>query len=207
MLVALVTGASLAEEKPLHDLFNVADATELVFVDLESAVDGSFEYSQRGMPIKIEGDLRRVLQQLDKKPVGDPGAPFIGYLGQVAVRNKQGKITCILGVINWDATFSVSDAIENGGKIVEGKRDICVEGSSTEFARWMYEYLKKSYPKEIETMTKRYEKGGHTLSELLFGKEDKTKSQQGGTGQPATRPESKLLGSDKPQPEAEGRSR
>jgi hypothetical protein len=35
---------------------------------------------------------------------------------------------------------------------------------------------------------------------------NKTKAQDG-TGQPATRPESKSKGSDKPQPEAEGRSR
>jgi phage host-nuclease inhibitor protein Gam len=33
------------------------------------------------------------------------------------------------------------------------------------------------------------------------------KDEQGGTGQPATRPESKSEGSDKPQPESEGRSR
>lgn len=33
------------------------------------------------------------------------------------------------------------------------------------------------------------------------------KAEQAGTGQPATRPESKSAGSDKPQPEAEGRSR
>jgi len=32
-------------------------------------------------------------------------------------------------------------------------------------------------------------------------------AEQGGTGQPATRPESKSEGGDKPQPEAEGRSR
>ena len=46
---------------------------------------------------------------------------------------------------------------------------------------------------------------------LLLGKRllelDKTKAEQGGTGQPATRPESKSEGGDKPQPEAEGRSR
>jgi hypothetical protein len=36
---------------------------------------------------------------------------------------------------------------------------------------------------------------------------DSTKGEQVGTGQPATRPESKSEGSDKPQPEAEGRSR
>jgi len=34
----------------------------------------------------------------------------------------------------------------------------------------------------------------------------KQEGEQGGTGQPATRPESKFEGSDKPQPEAEGRS-
>ena len=36
---------------------------------------------------------------------------------------------------------------------------------------------------------------------------NKTKAEQGGTGQPATRPELKPEGSDKPQPKAEGRSR
>ena len=36
---------------------------------------------------------------------------------------------------------------------------------------------------------------------------DKQPSEQAGTGQPATRPESKSEGSDKPQPESEGRSR
>lgn len=35
----------------------------------------------------------------------------------------------------------------------------------------------------------------------------KKDAQQGGSGQPATRPESKSEGNDKPQPEAEGRSR
>ena len=39
---------------------------------------------------------------------------------------------------------------------------------------------------------------------LVFTKSD---SEQDGAGQPATRPESKSEGSDKPQPEAEGRSR
>ena len=37
--------------------------------------------------------------------------------------------------------------------------------------------------------------------------EEQSNGEQDGTGQPATRPESKSKGSDKPQPEAEGRSR
>jgi len=41
------------------------------------------------------------------------------------------------------------------------------------------------------------------VSDFAFTKD---KSEQDGTGQPATRPESKSEGSDKPQPESEGRS-
>lgn len=47
--------------------------------------------------------------------------------------------------------------------------------------------------------------GAKNLQEL--SSQVKTKTEQAGAGQPATRPESKLEGSDKPQPEAEGRSR
>jgi hypothetical protein len=46
-------------------------------------------------------------------------------------------------------------------------------------------------------------KGGGTITTYRSPKE----VEQGGTGQPATRPESKPEGGDKPQPEAEGRSR
>ena len=50
----------------------------------------------------------------------------------------------------------------------------------------------------------------HTIYQCYFlieRVEKKKKSEQGGTGQPATRPESKSEGGTKPQPEAEGRSR
>jgi hypothetical protein len=56
-------------------------------------------------------------------------------------------------------------------------------------------------PKEIDLMKKRL-----LLARRLI-ELDQTKAEQGGTGQPATRPESKSEVSDKPQPEAEGRSR
>jgi hypothetical protein len=45
------------------------------------------------------------------------------------------------------------------------------------------------------------------LKGLHSNPNQKNQSEQAGTGQPATRPESKSEGSDKPQPEAEGRSR
>ena len=49
---------------------------------------------------------------------------------------------------------------------------------------------------------------GAEFDELeVDGQRIETKAEQAGTGQPATRPESKSEGSDKPQPESEGRSR
>jgi hypothetical protein len=49
---------------------------------------------------------------------------------------------------------------------------------------------------------------GAEFDELeVAGQKIETKAEQAGTGQPATRPESKSEGSEKPQPEAEGRSR
>jgi hypothetical protein len=48
---------------------------------------------------------------------------------------------------------------------------------------------------------------GISIAGHLFALPQKPKAEQAGTGQPATRPESKTEGSDKPQPESEGRSR
>jgi hypothetical protein len=48
---------------------------------------------------------------------------------------------------------------------------------------------------------------GISIAGHLFSVPHKPKAEQAGTGQPATRPESKSEGGDKPQPEAEGRSR
>ena len=45
------------------------------------------------------------------------------------------------------------------------------------------------------------------LDDLLLTLQETNNSEQAGTGQPATRSQSKSEGSDKPQPEAEGRSR
>jgi hypothetical protein len=59
------------------------------------------------------------------------------------------------------------------------------------------------YP-EIESDNRK----SKAVLKAIFGTIDLyNKSEQGGTGQPATRSQSKSEGSDKPQPEAEGRSR
>lgn len=61
------------------------------------------------------------------------------------------------------------------------------------------EWLKKPTPREVEMISDKEAK----VRLLSFKKQ----SEQGGAGLPAIRPESKPEGGDKPQPEAEGRSR
>jgi hypothetical protein len=62
-----------------------------------------------------------------------------------------------------------------------------------------------SWPKNgIYCHDSQYEAG---KPEVMKATSEKQQAQQAGTGQPATRPESKWEGGDKPQPEAEGRSR
>ena len=69
------------------------------------------------------------------------------------------------------------------------------------FWGWMYRQ------RRVEPITPEHQK----LLERIRKNNDlipkSERSEQGGSGQPATRPESKSEGSDKPQPEAEGRSR
>ncbi len=52
-----------------------------------------------------------------------------------------------------------------------------------------------------------FQKLGEEMKIEAIEKTAEPKAEQSGTGQPATRPESKSEGSDKPQPESEGRSR
>jgi hypothetical protein len=65
-------------------------------------------------------------------------------------------------------------------------------GRMTDFTRWMYQKWFQDNPPEFTL-------GVDSTANKV--------AEQAGTGQPATRPESKSEGSDKPQPDAEGRSR
>ena len=68
---------------------------------------------------------------------------------------------------------------------------------------------REDYLRLAEGYENRRISGGQLMlesNEILI-RANKKKAEQAGTGQPATRPESKSEGGDKPQPEAEGRSR
>jgi hypothetical protein len=70
---------------------------------------------------------------------------------------------------------------------------LCPTGKSTVWIRYF-----ESYPRRIDPIF---------IHKPVPPKNQINPAQQGGAGQPATRPESKSEGGDKPQPESEGRSR
>ena len=80
------------------------------------------------------------------------------------------------------------------------------ERASEAMAKQLSRFVKAEFPstensKMIREKIQEYAKTSEAFHDL------KQQSEQGGAGQPATRPELKSEGSDKPQPESEGRSR
>ena len=59
-----------------------------------------------------------------------------------------------------------------GGKIIDGEKDIYLQGRSPEFARWMDDTVKKRWPARIKEMQEFYQKAAkRSLEDLLFGRD------------------------------------
>jgi hypothetical protein len=116
-----------------------------------------------------------------------------GELCSVEFRDESGKALRIVTVYGaWNLL-----AVRSDGK--------SVLGSNRHFSETVIRKLEAAQPEYIQKQRETYGKD-------LSGKYEKEyrdilQSEQAGTEQPATRPKSKPEGSDKPQPEAEGRSR
>ena len=81
---------------------------------------------------------------------------------------------------------------------------IC-DGSHTTDSINQYYPCRRAYPSDLPEWFDDIIKKNLAKMSAVESKEQE--AEQAGAGQPATRPESKSEGSDKPQPEAEGRSR
>jgi hypothetical protein len=104
------------------------------------------------------------------------------------------SVPMLAGMTNCDGNFKFRLWIK------EDQRTHQIQ-TSPNFEGYLYvmgSFEKSDFP--FGSYTQRY-----SLEELH--RRFKKEAEQAGTGQPATRPESKSEGSDKPQPEAEGRSR
>ena len=116
-----------------------------------------------------------------------------GELCRIALKDERGESMRVITVY---AAWNLLSVTDKGRSVL---------GSNRQFAKAVIQKIEESQP---EYMRKQLE----TYGDQLTGKYEKEywqilNGEQAGTGQPATRPESKSEGSDKPQPEAEGRSR
>ena len=199
---------SVAGDRHLSDLAKVQDAIEMVFVDEHSKPDGNFEWIPKGEPFKVGEAEKKVLKDLSRLKVGDQNVPLVGDLGVVAITVREGKVIALLGVYDLGTSFWIREATKQGKNYIAKDDGFSEEGESLEFARWMYAALTVRWPKEMAMREQEWRAespGDKSIDEQIALL--KNKSQQDGTGQPATRSQSKPEGSQKPQPEAEGRSR
>ena len=112
------------------------------------------------------------------------GAKSVEYVGKV----EDGDFLYVLYTLNGD--LKSTDPIER----IRSPRTFTFRRSGERWCYWSFEI--SAVEKYIQLSAKRFQ----LMASLA-------KSEQDGTGQPATRPELEPQGSDKPQPEAEGRSR
>jgi hypothetical protein len=126
----------------------------------------------------------------------------------------------------YDTKFSVADPNVSSSEVFGDLTRLATDnrillfetkiGSTITYGMMRYESgIRSDFTSEVQlwnAATKEGYSGSHVLQNIdkvfsIYYDWSKTFVEQVGTGQPATRPESKPEGSDKPQPEAEGRSR
>ncbi len=186
LMILMPLSGNAEDAVPLSEVAKVSTAVKLVFVKDLQPFDDPVQYSPEGPPICVDNALGKILKELEKSKVKMQFAPWVGRLGMVALKDKEGHVIGILEVVNWNCTFSISDALLNNGKIVPGKKGIYLQGKSPELAKWMYATIKKRWPKRIQEMQEYHRKTSESsLEDVLFGKEDR---QPPGADQPATKP-------------------
>lgn len=156
----------------------------------DGGIAGSYFFYETFMPDTGDGTLMSVVKvravycgmNLDGSTVVDYSIAKSGISIKVSKADKKAVMELISGK---DAELkSVSEFSIKG--------ELCVGDFS---------------PKAKDPLTEEQQAMVYNLVYILAMQRSPIKSEQAGTGQPATRPESKSEGGDKPQPEAEGRSR
>ena len=149
--------------------------------------------------VTMAGALKALGVSLDKidylKLVGDESSMTTGLSQKVEVDE-----------LFWDRYFETAEPYKYWLSSGNRRLEIYLKGESkpktTIYINETDSCTADGDPRDLRYMCR----GLHSWFMATLDPESK-KAEQGGTGQPATRPESKSEGSDKPQPEAEGRSR
>jgi hypothetical protein len=148
---------------------------------------------------KIPPEVRRVLEQISKIKAGDT---LVSFLADAKIKAEAKQIDGVGG----HKCFFLTWTFEGSGKWLLWTSSRSVPGS---LRRDDGELVSVSiYYRENTAEALDFQKHKRQVP-YFSGRKVHTQleAEQTGTGQPATRPESKSEGSDNPQPESEGRSR
>jgi hypothetical protein len=130
---------------------------------------------------------------------GRPDPPEKAFIVGIGAENRITIGEAVLTDAQAEAVLKVFVAATISPAIVIQIKDIDAPGARRNHMMEMFERIRaRSQPFDFWFVYS---------AEAKTQLEQRRKAQQAGTGQPATRPESKSEGSDKPQPESEGRSR
>lgn len=187
LLTAATAGAPLRYSKPFQGMEPAAVSSVILKTKNK---DAELKISDKEWTMALLGSIT---DQDFPLPSGPMSFSLPGELCSVEFRDESGKALRIVTVYGaWNLLEVKSD----------GKS---VLGSNRHFSEAVIRKLEAAQPEYIQKQRETY---GNDLSGK-YEKEyrDILQSEQAGTGQPATRPESKSEGSDQPQSEAEGRSR
>ncbi len=188
--------------------YDLSKAVALVAVEEEYG--GKDREVQHFVPLKTKFtdavEVSKLCKAIEGAEAVEAGqGPFVGHLCHFVMIGKDQEILGMVSILNFNCLCDIHAAHRDAeGRIIADYGKLAFGFTSRDLARAFYDALKQNDPVYMKELSASYAEHGKTVEGLLFGKE---LGEQGGTGQPATRLESKSDGSDKPQPEAEGRSR
>ena len=149
----------------------------------------------------------KVVISVDGIPDNLPGTmnEQMVYGNTVMIQGKDGSVAVLAHLKNGSVQVKVGDALKKGQKIAECGNS----GNSSEPHLHFHMQTEVGFEKGAGLLPvfSRLVVNGETKDNYSPVKNEKIEREHAGTGQPATRPESKSEGSDKPQLESEGRSR
>jgi len=171
LTVCLFSIATLyAKEVEVNKTFDLSKVESFTFVD-EVPIENDFGYKKLKLSGVLPKNIKASLALLGKeKASAEPQAPFIGILGNVLLLDKTNNPVCAISVINFNRTIVIRDVKIANNSILIG--DVRMELKSDEVCRWIYDHVKKDFPKEFASQQAFYKKTGKSIEEYLFPKRE-----------------------------------
>jgi hypothetical protein len=138
--------------------------------ELNLTREGFRPYKLTPQVVAEGAECTALLGKLTQGKDGERPGAGLGYLAYVAALDGSGNPILLLAIYCQAGDVCVENSamqLGEAGAYALGKKELVIK-SAPEFARGVYEYLKKQDPARIRAMDDFYKKMGTTLEELLF---------------------------------------